>query len=120
MKPKNESRGALRLLHALKAAGPQTADTLGRRLGMTAVGARQHLTRLQKEGLVDAEDRSQGVGRPKRIWALTEAGHARFPDNHAGLTVELITAIRKAGGEAMLDRVIGLREQVALKAYRTR
>ncbi len=85
---------------------------------MTAVGARQHLIRLQEEELVDAVDQSEGVGRPKRIWSLTEAGHARFPDNHAGLTLELITAIRKAGGEAMLDSVIAAREKAALRAYR--
>src|SRR5690349_15103532 len=113
-------RGSLRVLHALKAAGPQTAEALGRKLGMTAVGARQHLTRLQQEDLVAAEDRSEGVGRPKRVWSLTEAGHARFPDNHAGLTLELIAAIRKTGGEAMLDQIIGLREQSALKNYRVR
>jgi predicted ArsR family transcriptional regulator len=107
-------------LHALKAAGPQTAEALGRKLGMTAVGARQHLLRLQEDGLVATEDRSTGVGRPKRVWSLTEAGHARFPDNHAGLTLELIAAIRKTGGEAMLDQVIGLREQAALKTYRAR
>src|SRR3954464_10763295 len=103
-------RGSLRVLHALKSAGPQTAEVLGRRLGMTAVGARQHLMRLQAEGLVGAVDQSAGVGRPKRTWSLTDAGHARFPDNHAGLTLELITAIRKTGGEAMLDRVIEVRE----------
>jgi predicted ArsR family transcriptional regulator len=113
-------RGPLRLLHALKAAGPQTADALGHKLGMTAVGARQHLARLQADEFVTAEARSDGVGRPKRIWSLTEAGHARFPDNHAGLTLELITAIRKAGGEAMLDQVIGGREQAALRNYRAR
>jgi predicted ArsR family transcriptional regulator len=111
-------RGSLRVLHALKSAGPQTAEALGRKLGMTAVGARQHLARLGEEGLVDAVEQSEGVGRPKRIWSLTEAGHARFPDNHAGLTLELITAIRKAGGEAMLDAVIEVREQAALKTYR--
>jgi len=115
-----KNRGSLRVLHALKAAGPQTAEALGRKLGMTAVGARQHLTRLQQEDLVAAEDRSEGVGRPKRVWSLTDAGHARFPDNHAGLTLDLIAAIRKAGGEAMLDQVIGLREQAALKTYRAR
>ena len=115
-----KDRGSLRVLHALKAAGPQTAEALGRRLGMTAVGARQHLTRLQEDDLVAAEDRSAGVGRPKRIWSLTDAGHARFPDNHAGLTLELIAAIRKTGGEAMLDPVITLREQAALKVYRAR
>lgn len=110
-------RGSLRVLHALKAAGPQTAEALGRRLGMTAVGARQHLTRLMAEGLVDAADHSEGVGRPKRVWSLTEAGDARFPDNHAGLTLELISAIRKAGGEAMLDTVIEVREKAALQTY---
>jgi predicted ArsR family transcriptional regulator len=111
-------RGSLRLLHALKAAGPQTAEALGRKLGMTAVGARQHLARLQAEGLVDASDQSEGVGRPKRSWSLTDAGHARCPDNHAGLTLELIAAIRKTGGEAMLDSVIATREQAAQQAYR--
>ena len=114
------NRGSLRVLHALKAAGPQSAEALGRKLGMTAVGARQHLARLQEDGLVAAEDRSEGVGRPKRVWSLTETGHARFPDNHGGLTVELIAAIRKAGGEAMLDQVIGLREQTARKTYSAR
>jgi predicted ArsR family transcriptional regulator len=84
---------------------------------MTAVGARQHLTKLAEDGLVDAADRSEGVGRPKRIWSLTEAGHARFPDNHAGLTLELIAAIRKTGGEAMLDSVIDVREKAALESY---
>jgi predicted ArsR family transcriptional regulator len=111
-------RGSLRVLHALKSAGPQTAEALGRKLGMTAVGARQHLARLQEEDMVAAVDQSEGVGRPKRIWSLTEAGHARFPDNHAGLTLELITAIRKTGGEAMLDQVIDAREKSALVTYR--
>jgi len=111
-------RGSLRVLHALKSAGPQTAEALGRKLGMTAVGARQHLARLHEEDLVAAVDQSEGVGRPKRIWSLTEAGHARFPDNHAGLTLELITAIRKTGGEAMLDQIIEAREKSALVTYR--
>ena len=106
------------MLHALKAAGPQTAEALGRKLGMTAVGARQHLLRLQAEGLVDAVDQNEGVGRPKRFWSLTDAGNARFPDNHAGLTLELIAAIRKTGGETMLDTVIEAREKAALQAYR--
>jgi predicted ArsR family transcriptional regulator len=80
--------------------------------------ARQHLARLLEENLVSAADVSEGVGRPKRIWSLTDSGNARFPDNHAGLTLELITAIRKTGGEAMLDQVIEVREKAALQTYR--
>jgi predicted ArsR family transcriptional regulator len=113
-----KDRGSMRVLHALKAAGPQTAEVLGAKLGMTAVGARQHLMRLKDEGLVAAEDRAEGVGRPKRVWTLTETGHARFPDNHAGLTLELIAALKQAGGEPLLEQVIAAREQTALRGYR--
>jgi predicted ArsR family transcriptional regulator len=115
-----ENRGSSRLLFAIKAAGPQSAEALGRRLGMTPVGARQHLGKLHEEGLVDFDDRKDGVGRPKRVWSLTDAGNARFPDNHAGLTLEMIEAIRKIGGEAMLDEIVGVRERKALKTYRSR
>ena len=41
-----------RILHLLKTRGPQTANALAGWLGMTSVGARQHLTRLQDAGLV--------------------------------------------------------------------
>ncbi len=115
-----EDRAATRLLYALKSAGPQTAAALGRRLGMTAVGARQHLARLLAAGLVAFAEHRESVGRPKRVWSITEAGDRRFPDNHAGLTLDLIDAIRATLGEAGLERIIAARERQALKAYRAR
>ena len=115
-----EDRAATRLLYALKSAGPQTAAALGRRLGMAAVGARQHLARLLAAGLVGFAEHRESVGRPKRVWSITEAGDRRFPDNHAGLTLDLIDAIRATLGEAGLERIIAARERQALKAYRAR
>jgi predicted ArsR family transcriptional regulator len=109
-----------RLLHALKASGPQTAATLGRRLGITPVAVRQHLEKLADDGLVAHEDRRESVGRPKRYWRLAEAGHARFPDNHAGLTVEVLAAVSSVFGEAGLDRLIAHREAETLTNYRAR
>ena len=107
-----------RLLHALKAAGAQVAATLAARLGITAVAVRQHLDGLAAAGLVAPEDRREGVGRPKRYWSLTEAGHARFPDNHAGLTVELLAAVSSVFGQRGLDRLIAHREAATLASYR--
>lgn len=109
-----------RLLHALKAAGPQTAGTLAGRLGVTAVAVRQHLDGLAAHGLVAHEDRREGVGRPRRYWGLTAAGHARFPDNHAGLTVELLEAISGVFGAGGLERLIAHREAATLASYRRR
>ncbi|HEX2889600.1 metalloregulator ArsR/SmtB family transcription factor [Vineibacter terrae] len=109
-----------RLLHALKAAGPQTAGTLAGRLGVTAVAVRQHLDGLAAQGLVAHEDRREGVGRPRRYWGLAAAGHARFPDNHAGLTVELLEAVSNVFGAAGIERLIAHREAATLASYRRR
>jgi predicted ArsR family transcriptional regulator len=115
-----EDKGAARVLYALKSSGPQSADTLARRLKVTVVAARQQLGRLLEKGLVTFEDRREGVGRPKRIWSLSEAGHARFPDSHATMTVDLIHAIGTAFGTEGLDRVIEEREKATRRIYAER
>ncbi|MBM3584919.1 MAG: transcriptional regulator [Alphaproteobacteria bacterium] len=115
-----DTRGGDRLLHSLKAAGPQGAPALARRLGISAVAVRQGMERLAREGLVGHRDERAGVGRPRRVWHLTEASHARFPDNHAGLTLELIAAARGVFGTAGLDRLIARREADARAVYKAR
>ncbi len=109
---------AEKILFALKTRGLQTARELAGRLGMTAEGARQHLTRLETRGLVDYRDERESVGRPKRYWVLTDAAHARFPDTHAALTVELIGSVGALFGDAGLDRLIAHREEKTLSEYR--
>ena len=113
-------RTADRLLYALKSAGAQTAASLAQRLAVTAVAVRQMLDRLATAGLVSFEDRRSSVGRPKRHWTLTERGHARFPDNHAGLTLELLSAMEAVFGEAGRERLIAHREALTLASYRQR
>jgi iron-sulfur cluster biosynthesis transcriptional regulator SufR len=113
-------RSATRLLHALKSAGPQTATAIARRLGVTAVAARQHLAKLAAEGLVAFEAEAAGVGRPRHLWRLTEKGHARFPDNHAGLALELIQAVGRVFGAEGLESLIAERQKANLKLYKSR
>jgi len=112
-----QTRTSDRLLHALKSAGPHTAAGLAAKLGVTAVAVRQMLERLAGDGLVTHEDRRAGVGRPRRFWELTEAGNGRFPDNHSGLTLELIEATRAVFGETGIDKLISHREAKSLAAY---
>ncbi|MGE0424389.1 MAG: helix-turn-helix transcriptional regulator [Reyranellaceae bacterium] len=113
-------RTADRLLHALKATGAQTATTLAARLGITSVAVRQMLARFLADGLVRFEDRRMSVGRPKRHWLLSERGHARFPDSHAGLTLELLTATEAVFGPEGLERLISHRESQTRATYRAR
>src|SRR5215469_8262403 len=112
------SESGNRLLYALKSRGPSGSGALAHALGITEVGVRQHLAKLQGDGLVAFDDHAGEIGRPKRIWRLTGKGHARFPDTHADLTLSLIDGIRSVFGEAGLDRLIVSRQEAMLASYR--
>lgn len=108
-----------RILFRLKTRGPQTIAALGEAFQVTSEAVRQLMVKLEADGLVDHEDRREGRGRPKRVWRLTERGHARFPDRHAELTVGLLEAVRAEFGDAGLERLIARREAEQRKLYRS-
>ena len=93
-------------LEILKKEGTQTLKELALALTITTEGARFQLQKLSGEGLVKSERKSQGRGRPQQIWSLTEKGHAKFPNAHAGITIKLIEKIKETLGEKALDAII--------------
>lgn len=106
-----------RILFHLKARGAQTAFDVGAHLGMTPTGARQHLCKLEADGLVESDSRRQRRGRPKKYWRLTGRGHGRFPDRHADLTLELLKAAKSIFGDKGLERLVRRREKESLAQY---
>lgn len=105
-------------LFLLKTRGPQTAQQLAVLLGLTSMGARRQLEAAAERGLASYEDVADKAGRPSRRWMLSAAGHARFPDRHADLTLNLIEQARAVFGEEGLERLIGAREQAIEAHYR--
>ncbi len=106
-----------RILLTLKTRGTQDTATLAAQMGVSRQAALQALERLAAEGLVGHADERRGVGRPRRLWSLTDAAQARFPDTHAQLTLEMLEAIRAEFGEAGVERLIARRERAAEAAY---
>ena len=105
------------ILYLLKTRGAQSARFIAESLGITPVGARQHLNQLADEGLLSRSDRAEKVGRPASFWELTEKAQQRFPDRHGDLTVKLIDSVREVFGEQGLDALIGRREKESLTEY---
>jgi predicted ArsR family transcriptional regulator len=114
----DEDRSQDRILFHLKTRGAQTAADVGLRLGMTSVGARQHLLKLETSGLVESEDQRQGRGRPRKYWRLAPRGHERFPDRHSDLTLDLLRSMRDVFGEVGLEQLIEHRERASIVDYR--
>ena len=101
-----------RILLRLKTRGPAATAELARELGMSAEAARQQLQKLAADGLIAGRqaDTAARAGRPRQDWELSATGHARFPDTHAQLTVQLLGSIRQLFGEPGLDKLINQRE----------
>jgi len=106
------------ILLLLKTYGASRTLAVAERLGVSRQAALQHLSKLAAEGLVEHATERAGVGRPRRSWSLTSKGHARFPDTHAQLTVEMIQAVREEFGAEGLERLVARRERATAGAYR--
>ncbi|MBB3608722.1 MarR family transcriptional regulator [Rhizobium sp. BK602] len=108
-----------RILILLKTDGPQLAAALGSALGISSEAARQQLTKMAEEGLVEpVTEAASGRGRPRQLWHLTAAGNRQFPDGHADLTAALLTTMADQLGQGAVDAVISAREVETLKRYR--
>lgn len=105
------------MLHFIKMNDEATAALLAKEFGITKEGARQHLLKMESNGLVSSFSKSKGVGRPVTYYTLAEKGLARFPDSHAQITVELLKSVKNLLGENALDLLISNREQETYNRY---
>lgn len=106
-----------KILHKLKREGSVTAKKVAEDMGMTTMGARQHLQSLEDDGLIASFDVKVKVGRPNRHWSLTEKGHAYFSDRHSDLSVQVIEAVEHLFGEEGIRKVARERENKTFARY---
>jgi predicted ArsR family transcriptional regulator len=110
---------ANRILILIKTDGPQLAAAIGDTLGISGEAARQQLSKMAEEGLVEPVTvAAAGRGRPRQLWHLTASGNRQFPDGHAELTASLLGTLVEQLGAAALDTVISAREAETLQRYR--
>lgn len=92
--------------------GAQTAAELAARQGLTANAVRQHLARLERDGVVAETPVRRGRTKPSLLFALTPAGERLFPQRHAVLLNALLRELEVEEGRSRvtdLFRKIGQR-----------
>ena len=111
-------RAAVREL--LKREGPISADSAAEKLGITAMAVRQHLYAMEAGGEATHVAEARPRGRPVKLWRATEVANVHFADSHSSLAADLIVQMKKAFGEAGVDRLLKLRNAELEKAYRAK
>ncbi|MGZ9225153.1 MAG: helix-turn-helix transcriptional regulator [Anaerolineales bacterium] len=71
-----------------------TINNLAEAVGINPISVRHHLTNLQMEGLIAADEERHGVGRPRLVYSLTEDGMEKFPTKYFRLTTRLLTQMK--------------------------
>jgi DeoR family suf operon transcriptional repressor len=94
-----------RILQTLLRQPRTTINELAVTVGINPISVRHHLTNLQVEGLVGAEEERHGVGRPRLVYFLTEAGMERFPTRYLRLTSRLLDQLKETMPEPVVSKL---------------
>lgn len=119
----SDERTRDRVLSLLLELGPSTAAALGERLGLSGPGVRRHLDALVADGTVTTvapRRRTAARGRPARLFALSDAGHAAGPSAYDDLAAGAIRFLADLGGDDAVERFAQARAAEIEDRYRER
>jgi DeoR family suf operon transcriptional repressor len=106
-----------RILQTLLRQPRTTINELAVAVGINPISVRHHLTNLQVEGLVGTEEERHGVGRPRLVYFLTEAGMERFPTRYLRLTTRLLAQMKESMPEPVVARLFAEMADGLAKEY---
>ena len=95
----------MEVLELLRRKQAASAEAVSGELGITANAVRQHLTNLERDGLVKSEPVRHKRGRPQLMFSLTEKADAAFPKRYGQLATMVLTELQEMGGPSILDEV---------------
>lgn len=80
-----------------------TVNDLAEKVGISPISIRHHIASLEAEGFIGSEDERHGVGRPRQVFFLTDAGVEQFPTRYVRLTIRLLEHLKETMPEAMIN-----------------
>ncbi len=95
------------ILEALKRSDGMAVSELAKELKMSYMGVKQHCVNLEKKGYLKTwrVPRTQ-VGRPEKLYRLTEACEELFPQAGPTLTLNLLKGVKKLYGESAPEKML--------------
>jgi len=94
-----------KVMHTLLTRQRCTINQLAEEVDINPISVRHHITKLQAEGFVDSEEERHGVGRPRRLYYLTERGLEQFPSRYLRLTLRLLEQLKDSMPEPMVNEL---------------
>jgi predicted ArsR family transcriptional regulator len=106
------------ILELLRRHRQMTALELSESLGIGAVGVRQHLTLLERDGLVQVSGLRRSIGRPSHLYELTTEAEHRFPKRYEYIALDVIKYVHEMGGDDAVEHVFVRRREDLVQKLR--
>lgn len=97
------------ILQLLKVRGEQTVAVLAEALQITEMAVRRHVSRLEKEELIETKMVRQHVGRPMYVYRLSTKGEDLFPKQYKQFAVEMLEDLLHIGDEELVKKLLRAR-----------
>lgn len=94
------------IIDQLKRSTGMPVAELGRALGMSYMGVKQHCIELEKKGWLDTWRRPVPNGRPEKLYRLTAKAAAFYPEAGNEMTLELLQSIQEIYGPNAPDKLL--------------
>jgi DeoR family suf operon transcriptional repressor len=83
-----------------------TINELAEIVQINPVSVRHHIAKLEAEGLVESEEERHGVGRPKRIYFLTNEGMEKFPSRYLTLSIRILEKLKESLPSKTVNKIL--------------
>jgi len=94
-----------RVLQTLLSRQRCTINELAEAVDINPISVRHHITRLEADGFVSSHEERHGVGRPRRLYYLTDQGREQFPTRYLKLTLRLLGQLKENLPEPMVNKL---------------
>jgi len=106
-----------RVLKTLLTHHQCTVNQLAEQVGINPISVRHHISRLEAEGLVSSSEERHGVGRPYRVYYLTDAGRELFPTRYMRLTMRLLQQLKDTVPQPLVNQLFSQMAQDLASEY---
>ncbi|MGD9896878.1 MAG: helix-turn-helix transcriptional regulator [Candidatus Methylacidiphilaceae bacterium] len=108
------------VLAEIKRSNGLSVGELAERMNLSYMGVKQHCNALEKEGYLSTQRRAKPVGRPEKVYVLTEKANEFFPEGGTPFALELLEAIDEIYGSLSAERLLHRLYSRRVEALRSR
>jgi predicted ArsR family transcriptional regulator len=97
-----------------------TINELAEAVEINPISVRHHIAKLEADGLIASEEERHGIGRPRRVYFLTERGREYFPTRYMHLTLRLLKQLKEKMPSNMIDQLFASIANELIEDYSNR